>query len=109
LEFIQQAIHYGHLLAIHISSNFNEIIVGDLMKSISVLVYDPIANTLNERYRDYETNWMTSCEFINDCYIGSCNSQNLFILKNNEKRLQSVAQIHTCQTINKIKRRNFIF
>ena len=71
--------HHGHILALYIRSHGDFIIVGDLMKSISLLVYKPLENTIDEIARDYNAMWMTSIAILDDdTYIGCDNSYNLF-------------------------------
>jgi hypothetical protein len=36
------------------------IVVGDLMKSISLLAYKPVDGTIEEIAKDYNSNWMTA-------------------------------------------------
>ena len=36
------------------------IVVGDLMKSISVYMYKPVENTIEEIAKDYNPNWMST-------------------------------------------------
>ena len=49
------------------------------MKSISLLVYKPLENTIDEIARDYNAMWMTSVAILDDdTYIGCDNSYNLF-------------------------------
>ena len=71
--------HHGHILALYIRSHGDFIVVGDLMKSVSLLVYKPLENTIDEIARDYNAMWMTSIAILDDdTYIGCDNSYNLF-------------------------------
>jgi DNA damage-binding protein 1 len=74
--------HYGYIVALTLAVCGSFIIVGDLMKSVSVLTYNPTDNKLKESYRDYATNWMTAVEAIDqDHFIGADHNMNLFTLK----------------------------
>jgi DNA damage-binding protein 1 len=71
--------HHGHILALYIKSHGDFIIVGDLMKSISLLVYKPLENSIDEIARDYNAIWLTSVAiFDDDTYFGDDISFNLF-------------------------------
>ncbi|KAJ3268655.1 DNA damage-binding protein 1a, partial [Terramyces sp. JEL0728] len=103
------ATHHGHILAVTLSSYGDFIIVGDLMKSFSCLVYDEIEKKLVERARDYDTNWMINVQAISDdFYIGSDDKCNIICVKKNSdiqdfKRLHVVARYHLGQQINRFR------
>tara|TARA_B100000795_G_scaffold173873_1_gene131219 strand:- start:58 stop:774 length:717 start_codon:yes stop_codon:yes gene_type:complete len=81
--------HHGHILALYIKSHGDFIIVGDLMKSISLLIYKPLENSIDEIARDYNASWMTSIAILDDdTYIGSDNSFNLFTACKNIGKLK---------------------
>ena len=63
--------------------------VGDLMKSISLLLYKAEESQLELRARDYSSNWMTAVQMLDDdTYLGAENSYNLFTCrKNNDDAL----------------------
>ena len=74
--------HHGHILALYIKSHGDFIVVGDLMKSVSLLVFKPLENTIEEIARDYNAMWMTSVAILDDdTYIGCDNSYNLFTVR----------------------------
>jgi DNA damage-binding protein 1 len=61
----------GHIVSLHLDSCGDFVIVGDLMKSISLLLYRPVEGTLDEISRDYLAKWMTSIAMLDaDYYIG---------------------------------------
>lgn len=56
------------------------ILVGDLMRSITLLQYKQMEGSFEEIARDYEPNWMTSIEILDDDnFLGAENGCNLFI------------------------------
>jgi DNA damage-binding protein 1 len=61
-ELAVECDHPGHILALYLASRGDFIIVGDLMKSISLLVYKPVDGVIEELARDYNPNWMTAVE-----------------------------------------------
>uniref|UniRef100_A0A1I8A3N1 CPSF_A domain-containing protein n=1 Tax=Steinernema glaseri TaxID=37863 RepID=A0A1I8A3N1_9BILA len=77
------------------------IIGGDIMRSITVLRFLPEREELVEVARDFETNWMTALEFIDErTFIGAENNYNLFVLHHDltgkteeeQHRLKTVGQ-----------------
>jgi len=105
------ASHHGHILSQFVKSNKNLAIVGDLMRSISVLQYSSQHHILEEIARDYNANWTTAVEMLtHDLYIGSENWNNLFVLKRNTNpqapeeitcRLVTQGEFHLGEMVNK--------
>ena len=59
-------------------------LVGDLMRSLSIVQFYPEYDTLEEVARDYNANWTTAVEMLtDDVYLGAENWNNLFVLKRN--------------------------
>jgi len=59
-------------------------IVGDLMRSVSLVQCYPEHQTLEEVARDFNTNWTVAVEMLNDnVYVGAENWNNLFYLRRN--------------------------
>jgi DNA damage-binding protein 1 len=104
--------HHGHILALYVQSRGDFIIVGDLMKSISLLVYKPVDGSIEEIARDYNPQWMTAVDILDDdTYIGAENSFNLFTVRKNSDaatddergRLEIVGEYHLGELVNKFK------
>ena len=85
-------------------------VVGDLMRSISVVQYYPQHETLEEVARDFNANWTTAVEMLtNDVYLGGESYNNLFVLRRNTKaqseevrcRLDTVGEFHLGEMVNK--------
>jgi DNA damage-binding protein 1 len=56
------------------------ILVGDLMRSITLLQYKQMEGSFEEIARDYEPNWMTAIEILDDDkFLGAENSYNFFV------------------------------
>lgn len=101
--------HHGHILALYVRSRGDFIVVGDLMKSISLLIYKPEESAIEERARDYNANWMTAVEILDDdIYLGAENSFNLFTVRKNSDaatdeergRLEVVGEYHLGEFVN---------
>jgi DNA damage-binding protein 1 len=128
--------HHGHILSLFVSSRANKklassgdssntgakesskaeakgemlAVVGDLMRSISLVQYYPEHETLEEVARDFNANWTTSVAMLSDdIYLGGENWNNLFVLKRNTKaqseevrcRLDTVGEFHLGEMCNK--------
>ena len=71
--------HHGHILAVNVRTYNDYIVVADLMKSISILEYEELSESITEIARDYNTNWMTALEIIkNDLILGADSACNIF-------------------------------
>ncbi|KAJ6314556.1 hypothetical protein OIU78_018102 [Salix suchowensis] len=67
--------HHGHILALYVQTRGDFIVVGDLMKSISLLIYKHEEGAIEERARDYNANWMSAVEILDDdIYLGAENN-----------------------------------
>lgn len=54
------------------------IIVGDLMKSMTLLMYKPAEGALEVRARDLDSKWLSAIEMLDDdTYIAADNGNNL--------------------------------
>ena len=85
-------------------------IVGDLMRSISLVQYYPEHKALEEVARDFNGNWTTAMEMLtDDFYLGAENWSNFFVLRRNVKaaseevrcRLETVGRFHFGEMCNK--------
>lgn len=72
--------HFNNVFALYIKTKGDFILVGDLMRSITLLQYKQMEGSFEEIARDYEPNWMTAVEIIDDDnFLGAENSNNLFV------------------------------
>jgi DNA damage-binding protein 1 len=85
-------------------------IVGDLMRSISLVQFYPQHNTLEEIARDFNANWTCAVEMLNDnVYLGAENWCNIFCLRRNTSssneeircRLDTIGEYHLGEMCNK--------
>ncbi|XP_020599967.1 DNA damage-binding protein 1 [Phalaenopsis equestris] len=102
--------HHGHILALYVQTRGDFIVVGDLMKSISLLLYKHEEGAIEERARDYNANWMTAVEILDDdVYLGAENNFNLFTVRKNSDgatdeergRLEVVGEYHLGEFVNR--------
>lgn len=66
------------------------ILVGDLMRSITLLQHKQMEGSFEEIARDYEPKWMTSVEIIDDdTFLGAENNFNLFVCQKDRYELSN--------------------
>lgn len=104
--------HHGHILALYVQTRGDFIVVGDLMKSISLLLYKHEEGAIEERARDYNANWMSAVEILDDdIYLGAENNFNLFTVRKNSDgatdeergRLEVVGEYHLGEFVNRFR------
>ncbi|XP_047339396.1 DNA damage-binding protein 1 [Impatiens glandulifera] len=111
-ELIPECGHHGHILALYVQTRGDFIVVGDLMKSISLLMYKNEEGAIEERARDYNANWMSAVEILDDdVYLGAENNFNLFTVRKNSEgatdeersRLEVVGEYHLGEFVNRFR------
>ncbi|PPD68341.1 hypothetical protein GOBAR_DD34788 [Gossypium barbadense] len=104
--------HHGHILALYVKTRGDFIVVGDLMKSISLLIYKHEEGAIEERARDYNANWMSAVEILDDdTYLGAENNFNLFTVRKNSEgatdeergRLEVIGEYHLGEFVNRFR------
>ena len=79
-ELVHECSHQGNILVLYVKVNGDYILIGDLLRSISLLQYDKINCTIEEVSRDFNSNFMRAIEIIDgDHFIGADDSSNIFI------------------------------
>eukprot|EP00240_Pyramimonas_obovata_P000173 CAMPEP_0118957844 /NCGR_PEP_ID=MMETSP1169-20130426/62317_1 /TAXON_ID=36882 /ORGANISM="Pyramimonas obovata, Strain CCMP722" /LENGTH=1091 /DNA_ID=CAMNT_0006905945 /DNA_START=129 /DNA_END=3404 /DNA_ORIENTATION=- len=110
-ELLPECSHHGNILALYVVTRGDFIVVGDLMKSISLLMYKPEEGVIEDRARDFNANWMTAVEVLDDdTYLGAENSFNLFTVRKNSdagtdeerQKLEVVGEYHLGLFVNRI-------
>lgn len=111
-ELVPLAQAQAHIIALHTATRGDFIAVGDLMKSISLNVFKPADNTIEEIARDYNPNWVTAIEILDDdTFIGAEQFYNAFVVRRNSEaatdedrlRLVTVGEYHTGEFINRFR------
>ncbi|XP_062536112.1 DNA damage-binding protein 1 [Armigeres subalbatus] len=101
--------HFNNVLALYCKTKGDFILVGDLMRSITLLQYKQMEGSFEEIARDYQPNWMTAVEILDDdAFLGADNSNNLFVcLKDcaattddERQQMPEVAQVHLGDMVN---------
>ncbi|CAD6191269.1 unnamed protein product [Caenorhabditis auriculariae] len=71
--------HFNNISALYVKTKGDQILVGDLMRSIQLLNYKSREGTFEELAKDWRAMWMMGVEFITaDHVIGAESSGNLF-------------------------------
>uniref|UniRef100_A0A061SBD9 DNA damage-binding protein 1 n=1 Tax=Tetraselmis sp. GSL018 TaxID=582737 RepID=A0A061SBD9_9CHLO len=116
-ELVSECSHVGHIMALYAVTRGDLIVVGDLMKSMVLLVYKPGEQVIEERARDYNSNWMSSVEALDDdVYIGAEHGCNLFTVRRNAEavtdddrmRLEPVGEMHLGEQVNRFRRGSLV-
>lgn len=111
-ELIQEATVHNNVIALTIQTRGDFILVGDLMKSMTVYVYKPVDGVLEEIARDYNAQWLTATEILDDdTFIASENNYNFFTAKKNadaateeeRRKLLIVGQFHLGDFVNRFR------
>ncbi|XP_021371372.1 DNA damage-binding protein 1-like isoform X1 [Mizuhopecten yessoensis] len=101
--------YFNNIVALYLKTKGDFIQVGDLMKSITLLLYKPMEGTFEEIARDCNPNWMTAVEILDDDnFLGAENSFNLFTCQKDSaatteedrQNLQEVGMFHLGEFVN---------
>lgn len=72
--------HFNNIIALYVKTKGDFILVGDLMRSITLLQHRQMEGSFEEISRDYEPKWMTAVEILDDdTFLGAENGYNLFV------------------------------
>lgn len=108
-ELRNECSHFNNILALYLRAKGDFVLVGDLMRSMSLLAYKPLEGNFEEIARDYQTNWMSSVEILDDdTFLGAESTTNLFVCQKDSaattdeerQHLQEVGQFHLGEFVN---------
>jgi len=72
--------YFNTIIALYLKTKGDFTLVGDLMRSMTLLAYKQMEGTFEEIARDFQPNWMTAVEILDDdTFLGAENSFNLFV------------------------------
>lgn len=101
--------HFNNIIALYLKTKGDFILVGDLMRSMTLLQYKTMEGSFEEMARDYNPNWMTTIEILDDdTFLGAENSFNLFVCQKDSaattdeerQQMQEVGQFHLGDMVN---------
>lgn len=93
----------GNIVALYLDAKDNQILVGDLMKSISVLEYSDNTQSIHEIARDfYSPAWITAVRMLGqDSYLAAENNNNILMWRRQDSAaLKADIGIHLGDQIN---------
>jgi DNA damage-binding protein 1 len=106
----------GFILALYVDTRGDFIIVGDLMKSVTILLFHPGNKSIELIAKDPAPSWVTSVAAFDDDHVLATDADcNFYVAKRNHingsnpdddlkrKRLEVVAEMHTGDFINRIR------
>jgi len=117
MELVSECEKQGHIVVLFMATRGDFIVVGDLMKSISLLTYKSVDGTIEEIARDFNPNWMSSVAILEDeIFLGSENSFNLFSVQyvsgapTEEKRtrLRVIGEYHLGEFVNRFRKGSLV-
>jgi len=100
---------FNSIMALYTKTKGDFVLVGDLVRSVTLLQYKTMEGSFEEIGRDYSPNWMTAIEIIDsDTFLGAENANNIFVCSrdssssNDEERtmINEHGQIHVGDMIN---------
>lgn len=101
--------HFNNIIALYAKTKGDFVLVGDLMRSMTLLQYKTMEGNFEEIARDYNPNWMTAIEILDDdVFLGAENSYNIFVCQKDSaattdeerSQMQEVGQFHVGDMIN---------
>ncbi|KAI0234301.1 DNA damage-binding protein 1 [Lamellibrachia satsuma] len=101
--------YFNSIIALYLKTKGDFILVGDLMRSITLLAYKAMEGSFEEIARDFNPNWMTAVEILDDdTFLGAENSFNLFTCQKDSaattdeerQHLQEVGLYHLGEFVN---------
>ena len=117
LDFTEECSKSCQVLNIFVKTRGEFILVGDLMKSVTLYIYKSVDSSIEEITHDYSPNWMSCGEMLNDdTFICSENAYNLFTAQKNleattdvEKQVMKiVGEYHLGSFVNAIHRGSLV-
>jgi DNA damage-binding protein 1 len=75
--------HHGHILVLYLKAHGDLILVGDLLRSVTLLLYKASDGSLEEVARDYNSNYMRAVEVMGDDehFLGADDNGNIFTVR----------------------------
>eukprot|EP00927_Polykrikos_kofoidii_P010889 TRINITY_DN14596_c0_g1_i1.p1 TRINITY_DN14596_c0_g1~~TRINITY_DN14596_c0_g1_i1.p1 ORF type:complete len:848 (-),score=160.05 TRINITY_DN14596_c0_g1_i1:31-2574(-) len=123
-QFESVCSHGGSIIALYLQSIGDRILVGDLMRSASLLRFDAESEKLEEVAHDAGTAWLTSTAMLTeDLCLCTDDSENIFTLgkgraaagdrpdilgEDIRSRLERVGQMHTGEFVNRMQKATLV-
>ncbi|CAG0918721.1 unnamed protein product [Notodromas monacha] len=79
-DFHHECSHFSNIVALFLKTKGDFILVGDLMRSVTLISYRHLESVFEEIAREYNPCWMTAIEIIDDdTFLGAEHSANIFV------------------------------
>lgn len=101
--------HFNNIVALYLKTSGDFILVGDLVRSMTLIQYKAMEGSLEEIARDYSPNWMTAIDILDDdTFLGAENGFNLFVCQRDSgantdeerQHMSEVGRIHIGDQVN---------
>jgi DNA damage-binding protein 1 len=111
LALVGDSAYFGQVFCLYLAAWGDFVAVADLMRSVTLLQFNPIENTLVEAARDPGAQWMTAIAALGDSqFVGAENGSNLFALQRDSAaptdldrtRLFVTGEFHVGDLVNRI-------
>ncbi|XP_071684353.1 DNA damage-binding protein 1 isoform X2 [Lolium perenne] len=106
-ELQSECSYHSEVLPMHTQTRGDFIVVGDIMRSLSLLVYKHDEGLIEYKARDLNTSWISAVEMLDDdIYIGADNCCNLFTVRESEThegRLDVIGEYHLGDLVNSLQ------
>ncbi|GAB5359336.1 hypothetical protein AAMO2058_000535400 [Amorphochlora amoebiformis] len=116
-KLVPVCLHRGHIVALCLSTYGDFFVVGDLMRSVALLMYQEETKSIVEVARDYANNWMTAVTMLdNRVFLGTEDRFHLFSLKRNlasgsddhRLALLTVGKFHLGEFVNRFRKGSLV-
>uniref|UniRef100_A0A1B6DPY2 DNA damage-binding protein 1 n=2 Tax=Clastoptera arizonana TaxID=38151 RepID=A0A1B6DPY2_9HEMI len=72
--------YFNNVIALYLKTKGDSVLIGDLMRSLTILKYRIMEGSFEEVSRNYNPHWMTAVEIIDDeTFLGAENHNNIFL------------------------------
>lgn len=101
--------YFNNVQALHLKTKGDFILIGDIMRSMTLLQYKTMEGSFEEIARDFNPNWMTAIEILDDDnFLGAENSYNIFVCQKDgaattdeeRQQMQEIGHYHVGDMIN---------
>lgn len=109
--------YFNSIVSLYVKTKGDFVIVGDVLRSITLLIYKPLNGNFEQIATDLDTAWLSGIEIIDDdTYLGADSNFNLFTIQkdtnavtdNERSRLLPVGYFHLGDFINSMKRGSLV-
>jgi len=119
LRLHKEDLHHGQIVAYRIETKGNYILVGDIMRSLTLLTWKPqnAEHKLEEVAKDYDPAWTLDVEMLDeDVYVMADHKKNLYTFRRNSyanteaerTRLERIGMFHIGAMVNRVQQGSLV-